>query len=242
MVVALIALGVALGGTSYAATKLPRNSVTTKQIKNNSVTSAKVKDRTLRSQDFAPGQLPAGERGAQGPQGDRGAQGERGATGTVDTSNFFTKSESDNRFLPVGGTAVNASQLGGVGANGFVRGSRGWLSYSVLAGEQQDVPVSNLGGIRVTCSDPAATATIRWAGVPATSVMTHDHNAGTTAHSALTGGSTLGPAIGPGGANHVTWLVGGGTDLDMVEAFSVPGFGGAGACALFYMVDKNRPS
>jgi hypothetical protein len=46
-VVATLALVLALGGVSYAAMKLPKNSVGTKQIKNNAVTGAKVKKHTL---------------------------------------------------------------------------------------------------------------------------------------------------------------------------------------------------
>jgi len=42
MVVALIALFVALGGTSYAALTLPKNSVGTKQLKDGAVTAAKI--------------------------------------------------------------------------------------------------------------------------------------------------------------------------------------------------------
>jgi hypothetical protein len=41
-VISLVALFVALGGTTYAATSLPKNSVGTKQIKNNAVTSKKI--------------------------------------------------------------------------------------------------------------------------------------------------------------------------------------------------------
>ena len=55
--VALIALFVALGGTSYEAVKLPRNSVGSKQIKRSAVTSVKVKDRSLRPRDFKLGAL-----------------------------------------------------------------------------------------------------------------------------------------------------------------------------------------
>lgn len=89
MFVALMALIVALGGTSYAATKLARNSVGTKQIKKNAVmtpkikakavtnaklgggavTSAKVKDRSLVARDFQSNSLPKGPRGATGPAG-----------------------------------------------------------------------------------------------------------------------------------------------------------------------------
>jgi hypothetical protein len=43
MVVACIALAVALGGTSYAAIRLPANSVGTKQLKRNAVTGPKIK-------------------------------------------------------------------------------------------------------------------------------------------------------------------------------------------------------
>jgi hypothetical protein len=100
MVVAVIALLVALGGTSYAIQALPQNSVGSKQLKNNAVTSKKikngavnsnkVKNGSLLSADFKAGQLPAGPQGpawpqgerglqgAQGPQGERGLQGERG--------------------------------------------------------------------------------------------------------------------------------------------------------------------
>ena len=46
-VVATMALVLALGGVSYAATKLPKNSVGTKQIKKSAVTGVKVKKHTL---------------------------------------------------------------------------------------------------------------------------------------------------------------------------------------------------
>jgi hypothetical protein len=47
MVVACLALLVALGGTGYAAIKLPANSVGTKQLKRSAVTGVKVKSNTL---------------------------------------------------------------------------------------------------------------------------------------------------------------------------------------------------
>lgn len=73
--VALLALFVALGGTSYAAIKLPKNSVGTRQIKNGAVTGAKVKAHSLLAKDFKAGQLPAG---TSGPKGDTGPQGPPG--------------------------------------------------------------------------------------------------------------------------------------------------------------------
>jgi hypothetical protein len=112
MIVACVSLIVALGGVSYAAGVLPKNSVGTAQLqtrsvsraklKSNAVTSAKVKDRSLRATDFMAGQLPAGpqgvkgdpgpqglkgEPGAQGPKGDTGAAGRKGDTGSPGLAN-----------------------------------------------------------------------------------------------------------------------------------------------------------
>jgi hypothetical protein len=85
MIVACLALVVALGGVSYAATVLPKNSVGATQLKKKAVTASKlrpnavsggkVKDGSLLAADFKAGQLPAGPRGAQGPKGDPGISG-----------------------------------------------------------------------------------------------------------------------------------------------------------------------
>jgi hypothetical protein len=69
MVIGCLALLLALGGTGYAASQaLPRNSVT----------SVQVKDRSLLARDFKAGQLP---RGAAGPAGPAGAAGPAGPAG-----------------------------------------------------------------------------------------------------------------------------------------------------------------
>jgi hypothetical protein len=47
LVVSILALVVAMAGTSYAAFKLPKNSVGTKQIKKNAVTTAKIKNQAV---------------------------------------------------------------------------------------------------------------------------------------------------------------------------------------------------
>jgi len=58
LVISIIALIVALGGVSYAAIQIPRNSVGTKQLKKNAVNTAKVRNGTLLRSDFRSGQLP----------------------------------------------------------------------------------------------------------------------------------------------------------------------------------------
>jgi len=67
--IAVLALVVALGGGAYAAAKLPKNSVGTKQLKSNAVTTAKVANGSLTAADFAAGQLTAGPAGPPGPKG-----------------------------------------------------------------------------------------------------------------------------------------------------------------------------
>lgn len=91
MPVALLALFVALGGSSYAAITLSTNSVKSKhiakgavkrsEIAKRAVNSAKVADFSLLAQDFKSGQLPTGPQGPQGQQGQQGLKGDKGDTG-----------------------------------------------------------------------------------------------------------------------------------------------------------------
>jgi len=91
MLVATVALIVALGGVSYAAGVLPKNSVgpaqlqkravTGSKLKSNAVTQAKVKNGSLVAADFKAGQLPAGRQGPAGPQGPKGDSGSPGISG-----------------------------------------------------------------------------------------------------------------------------------------------------------------
>jgi hypothetical protein len=81
IVIACVALLLALGGVSWAATALPRNSVGTAQLKNNAVTSGKVKNHSLLRADFKSGQVPRGPAGPAGPTGATGAAGPKGPTG-----------------------------------------------------------------------------------------------------------------------------------------------------------------
>lgn len=110
-VTATLALFVALGGISWAATSLPRNSVgatqlrknavTGTKIKKSAVTSAKVKNGSLTAADLKKGTLLAGPTGPTGPAG---AKGDTGATGPSDA---YTAVKSGplqnltNSFAPV---------------------------------------------------------------------------------------------------------------------------------------------
>ncbi len=92
-VTSTLALVVALGGTSYAAVTLPRNSVGSAQLKpkavrnadlgTSAVTSKNVRDGGLLMKDFRAGQIPRGATGPQGPKGDTGTPGAPGAPGVT---------------------------------------------------------------------------------------------------------------------------------------------------------------
>lgn len=83
LVLSCLALFVALSGSSYAISKLPKNSVGTAQLQKGAVISSKVKDGSLLSRDFKAGQLPRGAQGEAGPQGEKGETGATGAAGAA---------------------------------------------------------------------------------------------------------------------------------------------------------------
>jgi hypothetical protein len=87
MVVAMLALLVALGGSAGAD---PVGEVSAlirgKSIAANAITSKHVKNRSLRSVDFARGQIPRGPAGPPGPAGSPGPAGAQGPPGPAGAS------------------------------------------------------------------------------------------------------------------------------------------------------------
>jgi hypothetical protein len=133
--VAWLALFVALGGTSLAASHFVITS--TKQIKPSVIKKLK------------------GNRGATGPKGVQGPQGAKGATGAVDTSKFFNKTESDGRYLGKGAQAADSAKLGGVAASGYTsgEGTQGgrWLEMTNKGKEPNFLFVPQIGEIGLEC-------------------------------------------------------------------------------------------
>jgi hypothetical protein len=105
-------LFVAMGGVGYAALKLPRNSVGSKQIKANAVSSSKVANGALIPGDFKAGQFPAGAQGARGLQGAQGLKGDNGGTGprgprTLSFDGQFGRGTGFNYIATVNGIHVS---------------------------------------------------------------------------------------------------------------------------------------
>jgi hypothetical protein len=104
LVVALVALFVALGGTSYAALRLPENSVGTAQLKNGAVTKGKIAKKTLGSLRGARG-VP----GAPGTNGTNGTDGSNGIDGTNGTSVTSATLGVGDAHCPDGGSSFTAA-------------------------------------------------------------------------------------------------------------------------------------
>jgi hypothetical protein len=132
--VALLALFVALGGSSYAAIKLPKNSVGSRQITSgavtavklhtNAVTSIKVKDHSLLAKDFKAGELPAGPSGVKGDTGPQGPPGpSTGPAGGDLTGSYpnpvIAPGAVTSAKFATGAQAPNAAQLGGLPASDY---------------------------------------------------------------------------------------------------------------------------
>jgi hypothetical protein len=133
MIVACVSLVVALGGVSYAAGVLPKNSVGTTQLqkkavsraklKKDAVTSAKVKNGSLRAADFQAGQLPAGAQGPAGPEGPKGDKGDPGQPGASGLTKYAVRYSPDVSVAPGNMNSVtahcNPGEIATGGGGGF---------------------------------------------------------------------------------------------------------------------------
>ncbi|TMK92149.1 MAG: hypothetical protein E6G42_07800 [Actinobacteria bacterium] len=166
LVVACLALVVALAGTGYAAIRLPKDSVTTVQVK----------DFSLLSRDFKRGQLPAGKQGPPGPAGPAGPAGAGARWALVAPSGaviaqsggITARHAGDGYYVLDFGSAVNGHLI--------------FASYS-RSSDDRDAPgairagtcttTSNEGDNCATGNDPRFVAVITYA---AGSVLPVDHS------------------------------------------------------------------
>jgi hypothetical protein len=153
-VVATLALVFAMTGGALAASHYLINS--TKQI------SPKVLKKLKGNRGAA---------GARGLAGPRGLVGPQGATGTLDPSKFFSKAESDGRYLGKGEQAADSAKLAGVAASGYTtgEGTQGgrWLELIDKGEEANFLSVPGIGELGLKCTQVAPN--------PATSVQLTQH-------------------------------------------------------------------
>ncbi|MBJ7469859.1 MAG: hypothetical protein JHD16_01090 [Solirubrobacteraceae bacterium] len=112
-VMSTVAVFIALGGTSYAVTKLPKGSVGERELRNNAVSSSKIKDGAVTAADLAPGAVPSG---ARGPRGAEGAKGDLGPSNA-----WFTDGVASSGSLsPVEKQGTTVARLANLPAGSYV--------------------------------------------------------------------------------------------------------------------------
>lgn len=144
-VISLVALFIALGGTSLAAINaLPKNSVGTKQLKNGAVTGSKIKNRAVTAAKI-------NTKGLTVPSALHASSADSATSATNAT--HATSADSATSATSAT-TASNASALGGVGPSGYwpnadslpagrtLRGAWTIQFTAAAAGNQMNMPVS----------------------------------------------------------------------------------------------------
>ncbi len=163
LVISLVALFVALGGTSYAAVAITGKdvadgSLSGRDIHNGSLRSTDVRNGSLTVADLSPGAISslrgsAGARGARGPTGRTGATGTFGAV-TVRSTDY--KSGPPAKVECLGGEVAVGGGVYSYQATSWIRVSSpttgggtptGWQGQAVNSGN-----VGTLAGVYAICA------------------------------------------------------------------------------------------
>lgn len=142
-VMATIAVFVALGGAGYAAVKLPKNSVGTKQIKNNAITGAKIKDGAVTGEKIATaslGTVPSAT-AAKTAESAKSAETAKSATTAISATSAKTAESA-----ATAAQAGNATSLGGVPASAYTRSGCGALTGQIKGFARIDDPTVSTTG------------------------------------------------------------------------------------------------
>jgi hypothetical protein len=142
LVVALVALVAALGGTSYAAFRFPKNSVGSKQLKNRAVTTKKIKNGTV-----------------------TGSKINLSTVGTVPNANHANSANTAGTATTAGtaANATNAASVDGAQVSAF--------EYSAQGGSTNSVVLNNFDGLTLDASCTAGSADTDGLTVTATSAV-----------------------------------------------------------------------
>jgi hypothetical protein len=140
MVVALLALFTALGGTSIAAVQLARDSVGTEQVKNNSITGADIRNGGVRSSDIKDGTITHNDV-AQGT-----LLGSNVATNTIN-SRVLADNSIDSTDLGAGIVGPRALAPNAVTGDKVTDGSIGASDLAPGVGSGAGSPSGPAGGV-----------------------------------------------------------------------------------------------
>jgi hypothetical protein len=172
LVVSTIALIAALGGTSYAAFTLPKNSVGTKQLKSNAVTTKKIKNGAVTGSKLNLGgvTVPNAAHASTAATADNGAEGYARikSDGTLDAANSKNVSAANVTHAGTGETCFHGLPF-------TIHNVQATLDYDTVLNGQIAQVTAEVPGTSF-CS-PAAQAMI-FTGLVNPSVFTSGHDYG----------------------------------------------------------------
>jgi hypothetical protein len=152
-VVATLALVIAVGGASaFAASRLPKNSVGTKQLKNNAITGAKIRNGAVSGAkiDLASlGTVPSAASAARATSADT-------ATRAVSAESATRAGSADTAS-----TAANANALGGLPPSAFAGSAEIVSGRGSYLGVTPQTIISLAGGFSIS-SQPGSSTKVRF--------------------------------------------------------------------------------
>lgn len=159
---------------------------------------------------------PAGAPGEPGAAGAPGAPGPKGDTGTPDPSGFYSKAESDARYLAATGKAADAELLDGLDAGQFVagagsvHGTSGFVNPGIL----------DAGGVRMLVTCGTGLSSIQFSNLSGAPARYFDQVTNVSGQLASPGSVTL-SQVADGGAGTARVQVAWGPALARVTTFTV---------------------
>lgn len=232
LIVALIALVFSFGGTAVGATYVITKS---SQVRNGSLSEA---DLSAKARAKLRG--TAGATGAAGPKGDTGPAGT-----PADTSAFYTRTESDGRFLATAATAANSALLGGTAASAFTKTADADVDYLRTSGEAATIrasaigqplsattyagvfTIAGIGEVQSHCgAGPAGQARFRNTSANSFTIFTGDETGNTFTRDTVAAGG-FSTAVSYSATKHVVMRAVGNSTDDIVEIslwLGVPGY------------------
>jgi hypothetical protein len=155
MLVAVVALvssltGVAVGATLIDSSDIKDGSITKKDLHKNAVNTKKVENKTLKANDFAPGELKDGVQGIeglQGPKGDKGAPGADGADG-ADATALWAVIGDDGTTARGSHVTSSTRNNDGFYTVTFDRDVSGCAFVPAIGGTDDSVPKALIGAAR----------------------------------------------------------------------------------------------
>ena len=156
MIVALLSLCVALGGSAIAATSSGGDPATAaakkkKLAPKNSVNSAAVINNSLKLGDFKKSERAK-------LKGDTGAQGAQGIQGPAGTPDGYTKTEADGKYLGKTEKAADSNLLDGKDSSDYIQGEGSVLSnfrvFDDATSSNNFIALPGIGRIEIDCANP----------------------------------------------------------------------------------------